>query len=124
MICVVKVFSAVWVLLSIASMLQAQSSTATVNGTVRDQTGAVIPGAAVKLVNSATNITSRTTSNEAGFYVFPSVNPGPYRISVEFSGMQAYEATLTVQVRQSAVVDPVLQPAQTATTVEVQDVTS
>ena len=90
---------------------------------MRDQTGAVIPGATVQLVNADTSITSRTTTNQAGFYVFPAVNPGPYRISVESSGMQTYEATLTVQVRQSAVVDPVLQPAQTATTVDVQDVT-
>jgi hypothetical protein len=111
------------VLLAMAAPLLAQSSTAAVSGTVRDQTGAVIPAADVSLTNTATNITSRTKGNEVGFYVFPSVIPGAYRLSVESSGMQTFVATLTVQVQQSAVVDPVLQPAQTATTVEVQDVT-
>ncbi|MEX2264386.1 MAG: TonB-dependent receptor [Bryobacteraceae bacterium] len=120
---VVRVFSTLALMLSAFSLLHAQSSTATVNGTVRDQTGAVIPGATVQLINTGTSITSRTTTNQAGYYVFPGVNPGPYRISVESAGMQTFVATLTVQVRQSAVVDPVLQPAATATTVDVPDVT-
>jgi hypothetical protein len=111
------------VLLCTASLLCGQSSTATVNGTVRDQTGAVIPGATVRLAGEATGVTSRTTTNDAGFYVFPSVVPGPYRMTVESTGMQTYEATLTLQVQQSAVVDAVLKPAATATQVEVMDVT-
>jgi hypothetical protein len=111
------------VLTGTATLLHAQSSTAMVNGTVRDQTGAVIPGATVELMNTGTSVTSRTTTNQSGYYLFPGVNPGPYRISVESTGMQTFVATLTVQVRQSAVVDPVLQPAATATTVDVQDVT-
>src|SRR5688572_28658907 len=114
---VVKVCTAIGLVLCTASLARAQSSQASVNGTVRDQTGAVIPAATIQLINNETNITFRTTTNEAGFYVFPAVNPGSYRITVESSGMQAYEATLTVQVRQSTVVDPVLRPAQTATTV-------
>jgi hypothetical protein len=111
---VARVFQTILLLLSGAPLSMAQSSQSAVNGTVRDQSGAVIPGASVQLVNSGTGISSRTITNEAGFYVFPAVNPGPYRITVESSGMQTLEATLTVQVRQSAVVDPILRPAQTA----------
>lgn len=111
------------ILICQAYMLHAQSSTATVSGTVRDQTGAVIPGVTVKLSNTATNVTTTTAGNDVGFYIFPAAIPGNYRMFVEASGMQTFEATLTVQVQQSAVVDPVLRPAQTATTVEVKDVT-
>ena len=100
-----------------------QASTAGVSGTVRDQSAAVIPGAAVTLTNTATNIISRTTANEVGFYMFPGVLPGAYRLTVEASGMQKYEATLTVQVQQSAVVNVVLNVGQTATEVAVMDVT-
>jgi protocatechuate 3,4-dioxygenase beta subunit len=82
-----------------------QASTATVSGTVRDQTGAVIPGGSVTQANTDTNVTSRTSTNQAGFYMFPGVLPGPYKLVVEASGMQKFEGTLIVQVQQSAVVD-------------------
>jgi hypothetical protein len=49
---VAKVFTAILLALCAASLALAQSSQASVNGTVRDQTGAVIPGAAVQLVNN------------------------------------------------------------------------
>jgi len=100
-----------------------QASTATVRGTVTDQTGAVVPGAAVDLTNVATNVKSQTRSNEIGFYMFPGIVPGRYQLAVESAGMQKKEVTLTVQVQQSAVVDVVLVPGQTSTAIEVRDVT-
>ena len=100
-----------------------QASTATVSGTVRDQTGAVIPSASVTLTNSATNVSSKTTANPVGFYMFPGIVPGPYDLTVEAPGMQKFEGKLTVQVRQSAVVDAVLRVGETTTAVSVQDVT-
>src|SRR5207244_6127083 len=100
-----------------------QASTGTVSGTVRDQTGAVIPGADVSLTNTATNVASKTSTNQAGFYIFPGVVPGPYRLVAESVGMQRFDGTLTVQVLQSAVVDAILNVGQTATEVKVADVT-
>ncbi len=100
-----------------------QTSTGQVSGTVRDASGAVIPGVPVVLVNAATNVTSKTTANEVGFYVFPGVVPGSYRLSAEAAGMQKFEGTLTVQVRESVVIDPVMRPAGAQILVEVKDVT-
>lgn len=100
-----------------------QASTSTVSGTVNDQTGAVIPGASATLTNTNTNVTSRTTANQVGFYMFPGVLPGPYRLVVEAPGMQRFEGTLTVQVQQSAVVNVVMRIGETLTEVSVQDVT-
>jgi hypothetical protein len=100
-----------------------QASTATVSGTVRDQSGAVVPKASVTLTNSATNVVSKTTTNSVGIYFFLGIVPGPYDILVEAAGMQKFEGKLTVQVQQSAVVDVVLKVGQTATEVTVQDVT-
>src|SRR5690606_33858579 len=99
--------------------LQPQTSTATVSGTVRDQSGAVIPLAVVTLTNSATNVRSNTTTNTAGFYMIAGVVPGSYVLSVEAPGMQRFEGKLIVQVQQSAVVDAVLRVGQTATEVMV-----
>jgi hypothetical protein len=101
-----------------------QASTATVRGAVKDLTGAVIPGASVELVNVATNVRSQTTTNDAGFYMFPGLVPGNYRLSAASAGMQRQDFTLNVQVQQSAVVDVTLSPGQTTTTVDVHDVTS
>jgi hypothetical protein len=100
-----------------------QASTGTVSGTVRDQTGAVIPGASVTLTNQNTNVSSKTTTNQVGFYLFPGTLPGPYLLLSEASGMQKFEGSLTVQVQQSAVVDITMRVGQTATEVSVQDVT-
>ena len=101
-----------------------QASSTTVRGTVRDPAQAIVPKANVTLTNTATNAARNTTTNEAGLYVFPGVFPGPHRVSVEFPGMQKYEANLTVQVQQDATVDVVLQVGQTVTQLYVKDVTS
>src|SRR5262245_53121732 len=100
-----------------------QASSSTVRGTVHDQGQAVVPKANVTLTNTATNVARSAPTNEAGVYVFPGVFPGPYRISVESPGMQKYEANLVVQAQQDAAVDVTLQVGQTATQVEVLDVT-
>jgi hypothetical protein len=100
-----------------------QASTGSVSGTVRDQSGAVIPGASVSLTNTATSVTLRTTTNEAGLYRFPGVVPGPYRVTAEAPGMQRFEASLTVQVQRSAVVDVTLRVGAAVAQVVVQDVT-
>jgi hypothetical protein len=94
-----------------------------VRGEVHDQTKAVIPNANVVLTNTDTNVDLRTTTNHVGLYVFPSVVPGPYKIAVDFAGMNRFEATVTVNVQESADVDVTLLPAGTVTNVKVEDVT-
>src|SRR6266851_3048950 len=107
----------------IAPSAYPQASTATVSGTVRDQTSAVIPGASVTLTNKNTNAVSKTTTNSVGFYIFPGTLPGPYLLLVEASGMQKFEGSLVVQVQQSAVVDVQMKVGQTTVEVAVADVT-
>lgn len=101
-----------------------QASTGRLSGTVRDQSGGVIPNVSVTLTHPATAVTSQTRTNEAGFYIFPGLTPGSYRVSVEAPGMQRFESLFTVEVSQSVVIDPALKPGPTGTTVEVKgDVT-
>ena len=71
-------------------------------GIVQDPTSAVIPNVTVVLTNTATGVELKTVSNGAGIYVFPSVVPGPYKITAEFAGMNKFEATLQVQTQGSA----------------------
>ena len=97
---------ALTVLALLAVPAWAQSSNGSVRGTVQDQTSAVIPNVTVVLINTATGIENKTVSNNVGFYVFPAVAPGPYKISAESAGMKKFEATLTVQTQQS--MDPII----------------
>src|SRR5262249_61852991 len=65
----------------------------------------------------------KTSSNEVGFYIFPAVVTGSYTLSAQSPGMQKFECALIVRVTERVVIDPTLQPGQTATSVEVKDVT-
>src|SRR6266446_3197932 len=94
-----------------------------VSGTVRDQSGAVIPNAALVLTNTATNVVVNTVTNGVGFYIFPSVVPGAYTLSAQSAGMQKFEGAFTIRVAERIVIDPALTPGATATAVEVKDIT-
>lgn len=65
------------VVLLIAPCAWPQASMGTVSGTVRDQSGAVVPDTPVVLANTATNVTSTNRTNQVGFYFFPGLNPAP-----------------------------------------------
>src|SRR5579864_4292889 len=77
------------VLLCFASALFAQFDSGSVLGNIRDNSGAVVPGATVTLTNLDTGITSRTTTAGSGEYEFASVRVGRYRVAAEKSGFAA-----------------------------------
>src|SRR5512142_523272 len=82
----------------------AQTGAGRIEGTVRDKTGAVIPGAAIEIVHRQTSQPFKTQSNATGLYIFPSVQPGEYTVSVRFAGMAEWRAQLLLQTGQTAVV--------------------
>src|SRR5262245_14623908 len=88
-----------------------QAGTSTVRGVVRDQAQAVSPGARVTLTNTGTSVARESQTNSAGFYTFPAVTPGAYRVSVESPGMNKFEGNLQVQTAQDTSVDVILQVA-------------
>ena len=69
---------ALLLLLAIPWRLPAQATlgSAAVSGTVRDPSGAPVPGAAVTLVESARGLTRATRTNESGSFLFPTVSAG------------------------------------------------
>jgi hypothetical protein len=85
-----------------AALAQADSTSATLNGFVRDPQGAVVPGATVTARNSATNETRTTTTNDEGYYQLVQLTPGAYEVTVEaanFSRALIPEVTVTVGQR-------------------------
>src|ERR1700739_1615389 len=84
--------------LSIVTMLAlpaaAQTSGAgTITGTVADASEAVIPGAIVTLTNTDTGIVHTYTTNSAGLYVVPFLQPGHYKVNAEAASFGKVEAT-------------------------------
>jgi hypothetical protein len=81
------------ILLSLALPGSAQS-TSSISGTVKDATGAVIPGAKVVLINEASKATRSERSNGEGFFYFAAVQPGAtYGLSVSYKGFENWEVT-------------------------------
>ena len=66
----------------------AQGGTSTVRGTVKDQQGNVVTGAAVKLINVTNNATRTSTSTADGLFSFEAVQVGDYRVEVEAAGFK------------------------------------
>lgn len=65
-----------------------QTETATISGLITDSTGAVVPSAEVKLQSVDRGTTASGITNNAGIYVFASVHPGPYQITVQKPGFK------------------------------------
>lgn len=73
----------------VAAPLCAQEGTSTLRGAVVDQSGSVIPGATISVANQATGLNRRSmTTNSNGDYVFTSLIPGSYRITIEAQGFK------------------------------------
>src|SRR5207302_10338384 len=65
-------------------------STAQVSGTVRDQSGAVLPGVEVTATQTATGIARSVVTNETGSYVLPNLPVGPYRLEASLPGFRKF----------------------------------
>ncbi len=96
-------------------------STATLAGTVKDSTGAVLPGATVVLHNNGTGADRALTSDQAGQYVAPSLAPGDYNVTISAPGFANYVVkSYVLQVDQKATLDVPLAPASAGETVQVE----
>lgn len=96
-----------------------QTGAGTVQGKVSDPSGAAVPGARLTLKHIVTGSEYVTTSNEVGFFTYPPVQPGEYTVTAEASGFDKWEGRLTLQVGQTAAVEPRLKLASAATAITV-----
>lgn len=109
-------------ILAISSLAgQSSAGGGSVQGTVKDSSGSVIPGATIAIRHLASGRTFNTVSNAEGFFVTPPSNIGPYKIRVELAGMKAWESEVNLETGKIAVVDPVLVPGQVSETVMVTE---
>ena len=92
----------VGVLLALAAPLLAQGALAEVNGTAADQSGAVLPGVTVTLIEETTGLVRTVVTNETGRWVVPALQPGRYTVRAELAGFQTQNRTgIVVNVGQA-----------------------
>jgi hypothetical protein len=90
-----------------------QLSTGTIAGTVTDASGAVIPGAEVRVTNPGTGLVRTLNTESAGLYRVPNLPPGGYKVEVSFKGFQPQsKVSLVLSVDQSLTVDFQMNPGE------------
>src|SRR5271169_6499548 len=95
--------------------------TASLTGAIRDKSGAVLPGAGVRITNTATDVVREVKSNSAGEYVAAALPPGRYNITVSVPGFRRYQAEgVILRVAQNARIDITLQVGDTHEEVSVK----
>jgi hypothetical protein len=96
---------ALLMLIIITQSLIAQIATTSLRGTVKDPSGAVVPGAAVSLTDNTTGKTFQATSNSGGDYQFNQIPPATYTIKVKVAGFADQSKVAELLVNQPATVD-------------------
>jgi hypothetical protein len=110
-----------FVLLCITAMQsQTTISTGSIQGTITDPSGAVVPGAKISITNKATSQAISTGTTSSGTYTSGALVPGDYTVRVEAPGFKALTAAVSVQVGVTASGNFKLEVGQTGQVVEVQ----
>lgn len=98
-----------------------QTPTGTLQGTVSDESGALVSGAAVTVSNTNTNEAKKLETDSGGRYVVPFLTPGTYTVSIEAKGFNsAKESNIKIDVSQTRAVNFTLSVGAVTQQVEVQ----
>ncbi len=98
-----RLFVVAIAILSVALTTLAQTESARIQGTVTDQTGASVPGATVKITETATNRVVEVQTDDEGNYSVLSLSPGKYSIEVTQANFKTTKQEITLEVQQVAV---------------------
>src|SRR5262245_11416948 len=113
-------FSVVLISVLMCAIVWAQA-TAQINGTVKDQTGAVLPGAEITVTQTDTGISRSAITDETGAFVLPNLALGPYRLEASLPGFRTHRQTgIVLQVNSNPVINVALEVGQVTEEVEVQ----
>ena len=86
--------------LCFASLLLAQTESASLSGRVTDSSGAVVPHVGIEAIENNTNIKGTTETNGDGLYYLPSLHPGSYRVVISKDGFkQIIQADVVLHVQ-------------------------
>ena len=119
------VIGGVCVVLLTAGLAWAQAgATAQINGTVRDTSGAVLPGVDVTVTQTETNFTRSAVTDAEGNYLFSNLPLGPYRLQASLSGFRTFQRTgIVLQVNANPTIVVEMAVGEIAETVSVEAAT-
>jgi hypothetical protein len=101
--------------------LAAAQATAELSGIVRDESGAVLPGVTVTVIQSETGFTRTVVTDGDGNYLMPNLPVGPYRLEASLQGFRTYAQTgIVLQVAATPTINIVLGVGDLAETVTVE----
>jgi Carboxypeptidase regulatory-like domain/TonB dependent receptor len=107
-------------LLLVSIPVFSQTSTGRILGTVRDQSDAVVAGAAVTITDVQRGVSRSLVTDQAGDYLAPNLEPGEYKVSVQNPGFKVFEKTnILLEVATDVRIDVVLQPGDASQVVTV-----
>jgi hypothetical protein len=119
---VAAVFGAIVAMCVLPNSLFSQVNQARLLGTVSDQSGGVVAGATVTITDVQKNVSRTLTTDSAGEYVAPNLDPDTYTLRVEFRGFKTFTRQgMQLGVGQEARVDVTLQPGEQAQTITVTE---
>ena len=102
--------------------LFAQNPTATLVGTVRDASGAVVVNAALEVRNTDTDETRKAVTDEKGEFTVPNLVPGPYEVTIAKGGFRTVrETNIELQIDQVARLDFKLEVGAISQSIDVTD---
>jgi hypothetical protein len=106
--------------LSTLTFAQTTISTGSIQGTVTNPSGAVVPGAKISIRNKATNQVIETTSTSSGTYASGALIPGQYAVRIEAKGFRTVELPVVVEVNTTAAATAKLTVGESSQIIEVQ----
>ena len=114
-------FTTLLLVLLVATIASSQVSTSRIEGTVVDNSNAVVPDAQVKATNEGTGVSYDTKTSSSGTYTIPSLTPGLYTITVSIRGFETFSSQHNVlSTGAPLVVNATLKVGGTTEVVEVQ----
>ncbi|MCX6611057.1 MAG: TonB-dependent receptor, partial [Acidobacteria bacterium] len=105
--------------LTVAAITLCGQTSGTINGTVRDASGALVPGAKIEARSTTGGERRETTSSERGVYTLPFLPPGEYQIEVSRDGFSTAVVKATLNVADVIAVDVALKVSSSAERIEV-----
>lgn len=108
-----RTYSAIVVALALLlPVAAAQSGSTTIGGLVKDESGAVIPGASIRIVNEDTGVAQDLFSDEQGSYRASDLVPGRYRLEAALDGFETVVNQVVLEAGQTVASDVTLRPAR------------
>ena len=120
-------FCTIWALLFafVGTDLAAQTATGTITGTVSDKSGALVPGATIRVRNEATNAHQQAVSSDDGLYRVPVLPPGTYEVRAEMPGFKALvNSGVLLSVGENRTVNLALEVGEISDSITVTDLAS